>query len=80
MKTIQYKNHAKQKESFIENESSRFASFQDPRDLKWYAFVETKSDGLYIFSGPHKKKKYATDQIRRWMTEFDRFKGAERTV
>ena len=73
METIQYKNHPKQKESFIENESSRFASFQDPRDLKWYAFVETKSDGFYLFSRLHKKKKYATDQIRRWMTEFDRF-------
>tara|TARA_R100001443_G_scaffold110250_1_gene122090 strand:- start:271 stop:531 length:261 start_codon:yes stop_codon:yes gene_type:complete len=66
METIQYKNHPKQKESFVENEGSRFSRFQDPRDGKWYAFVEGKSDGFHIFSGPWKSKYKATDQIRIW--------------
>lgn len=67
MKTIQYHNHAKQKETFIENEIQKFSRFQDPRDGKWYAFVETKADGFYMFSGPHRKKMSATDQIKIWM-------------
>tara|TARA_R100000808_G_scaffold22281_1_gene48410 strand:- start:1084 stop:1377 length:294 start_codon:yes stop_codon:yes gene_type:complete len=66
MKTIQYKNHAKQKESFFENKSFKFSRFQDPRDKKWYAFVESKDDEFYMFNGPFKKKMTATAQIIQW--------------
>ena len=69
MKTIQYKNHAKQKESFIENESFQFSRFQDPMDSKWYAFVESKVDNFFIFSGPFKKKMTATNQVKTWMND-----------
>ena len=69
MQTIQYKNHPRQKESFIENERLRLARFQDPRDMKWYAFVETKDDGFYMFSGPHRRKISATEQVRIWMRD-----------
>ena len=69
MQTIQYKNHPRQKESFIENERLRLARFQDPRDMKWCAFVETKADGFYIFSGPYRKKMSATNQVRIWMSD-----------
>ena len=71
MKTIQYQNHPKQKESFIENEKIRLSRFQDPRDMRWYAFVEVKSDGFYLFSGPWKQKYKATDQIRTWYGDDD---------
>jgi len=69
MQTIQYKNHPRQKESFIENERLRLARFQDPRDMKWYAFVETKDDGFHMFSGPHRRKISATEQVRIWMSD-----------
>mgnify|MGYP003148162759 CR=1 FL=1 len=69
MKTKQYFNHPKQKESFIANNRFRFARFQDPRDLKWYAFVESKADEFNFFSGPFKRKYSATDQIKTWMSE-----------
>ena len=66
MKTIQYKNHAKQKESFTENENFRFSRFQDPRDNRWYAYAESKTDSFYCFSGPWKRKYKATDQLKTW--------------
>ena len=66
MKTIQYQNQAKQKESFFENKSFKFSRFQDPRDKKWYAFVESKDDEFYMFNGPFKKKMTATAQIIEW--------------
>tara|TARA_R100001443_G_scaffold31664_1_gene45802 strand:+ start:10294 stop:10554 length:261 start_codon:yes stop_codon:yes gene_type:complete len=71
METIQYQNHPRQKESFIENERVRLSRFQDPRDGKWYAFVETKSDEFHLFSGPWKQKYKATEQIRIWYGDDD---------
>jgi len=66
MERIQYKNHAKQKEAFTENERFRFSRFQDPRDNCWYAYAESKTDSFYCFNGPWKRKYKATDQLATW--------------
>jgi len=66
MERIQYKNHAKQKEAFTENEDFRFSRFQDPRDHRWYAYAEDKKTDFYLFSGPWKRKFKATAQIEIW--------------
>jgi hypothetical protein len=69
MNTVQYSNAVKIKEEFFENGLFKFSRFQDPRDQKWYAYVEQKDKGkpFYMFSGPFKLKRKATEQIDTWI-------------
>jgi len=70
MKRKEYNNHPRQKETFSEDGIFKYSRFQDPRDNKWYAYVEAKDhdDEFHIFSGPFTLKYSATDQINTWIS------------
>jgi len=79
MKRKEYNNHPRQKETFSEDKNFKYSRFQDPRDNKWYAYVEEKDgsqvSAFYIFSGPFKLKYSATDQVNTWFSTRERAEG-----
>ena len=60
--------HNFRKEAILQNEDDfQFSRYQN--DDGWWAYVESKTDDFYIFSGPWKLKRQATNQIRIWIQD-----------